>query len=161
MERSVSSQGVGPYLKDGLSFLQCLLLSSDEIEIALAHFPLGKSKPCALFFLDFGELALIHDAAVSWWREASYAALDAENSNLVLAVAVAHEDAQDNTDDPKMAFAAEVSSCASDSLVLKPLASGYSKEVSGHAIAQRQVGFSVDGSSSLYRMTEAGLALLV
>ena len=154
-------QGVGPYLSEGLKFLNCLSLSPKGIEESLAEFPHGQTKPCALFFVDFGELALIHEAAISWWREASYAALDCDNASLSLAVAVAHEDAQDaDSVEPSMAFAAEVASCASDSLVLKPLASGYSKEVSGHAHAQRQVGFSVDGSSSLYKMTESGLALL-
>lgn len=102
----------------------------------------------------------MHGGALSWWREASYAALDSSNSQLVLAVAVAHEDAQDDNTDSDMAFAAEASSCASDSLVLRPLNSGYSKEVSGHAIAHRQHGFSVDGSSSLYKMTESGIVPL-
>ncbi len=120
----------------------------------------GSTKDFGLFFVDFGELALIHDAAIGWWREAAQAALDTDNPNIKVVVALAHEDAQEVENDPEMAFAAEIQSCSSDSLILRPLKSGYSKEISGHAVAERATGFSVNGSSILYKIAESGLVQL-
>jgi hypothetical protein len=135
-------------------------LNSDEIQARLAGFPNQSAKLSGIFFLDFGEMAMMHPSAVSWWREAAHAALDAENTCVSLVAAVAHEDAQVGDTSPLMAFAAEVASSASIALVLRPLDSGYSKEVSGHADAVKLLGFSVDGSTCLYKMTESGILAL-